>query len=139
GYNLLLTSTSLDPERELNSVRALARRRIDGLILLLSYTEQVLQEIDPLIQRRKPLVLVKKTMAGVDVVNPGHDTGAQAVMAHLLELGHRRIGLVYGVASTELGSERLEAYHEGLQNAGIPLDESLIAYCGTTLEAGYRA
>ncbi len=139
GYNLLLTSTSLDPERELSSVRALARRRIDGLILLLSYTNQVLQEIDPLIKRRKPLVLVKESMPGVDVVNPGHDEGAKAIMEHLLELGHRRIGLVYGVANSELGTERLEAYCEGLAAAGIPVDESLIAYCGTTLEAGYRA
>jgi LacI family transcriptional regulator len=140
GYNLLFTSTSLDPERERQSVRALARRRIDGLILLLSYYDKdVLGEINTLVERRRPLVLVNEMIEGVDVIHTGHAQGARDLMAHVLGLGHRRIGLIHGVAHRGLGAERMAAYCEGLQQAGIALDERLISYCGTTLQAGYDA
>jgi LacI family transcriptional regulator len=54
-------------------------------------------------------------------------------------LGHRRIGLFYGVAIPELARDRLGAYRRALQEAGLPLSEELIEYCGPTLADGYKA
>jgi DNA-binding LacI/PurR family transcriptional regulator len=60
-------------------------------------------------------------------------------MDYLLSLGHRRIGMVYGVASLGLAVDRLEPYREALQKAGLPADENLVAYCGPSIEDGYQS
>jgi DNA-binding LacI/PurR family transcriptional regulator len=61
------------------------------------------------------------------------------VMTHLLSLGHKRIGFVYGIAVHSLGTDRLFAYQESLRAAGLPVDPGLIVECGPTIEDSYRA
>jgi DNA-binding LacI/PurR family transcriptional regulator len=56
-----------------------------------------------------------------------------------LSLQHRRIGLIYGIAVPELGNDRLFAYRESLQAAGLPIDPDLVVQCGPTIEDSYNA
>ena len=37
------------------------------------------------------------------------------------------------------GQDRLNAYRDALESAGLTFNENLIEPCGTTLEAGYEA
>lgn len=141
GYDVLLMSASLNPERELHSVQTLSRRRIDGLILLLTYYDHLRHELEALVRQRKPLALIGTSASTVDIARTSYKAGAVAVMKHLLELGHCRIGLIYGGSSVypEQGTDRLVAYRQGLQSAGIAADDDLIQYCGTTIDEGYKA
>jgi LacI family xylobiose transport system transcriptional regulator len=66
---------------------------------------------------------------------PTHDTpsvgatnwngGVQAAR-HLLDLGHRRIGVISGPVGYLVASARLEACRAALDTAGVPLDERLV-------------
>src|SRR5690606_20066435 len=58
---------------------------------------------------------------------------------HLIELGHRRIGFVYGVTIPAQGYDRLQAYRQTLEETGIGFDESLVRHCGERMEDGYEA
>ncbi|MBZ0303423.1 MAG: LacI family transcriptional regulator [Anaerolineae bacterium] len=136
-YDLLLISSSLDVDREMHSIRALSRRRIDGLILIVSYFEEVRAEIQQSHQHR-PVVLLNTFIEGFDYVQIQSDVGVHDLMTHLLGLGHRRIGFVYGVANPQIGRNRLMLYEQALQQAGLRVDDRLIATCGTTVEDGYR-
>ena len=49
-------------------------------------------------------------------------------MAHLLALGHRRIGLVAGLPESFTGRERLEGYREALARAGMAEDPELVQF-----------
>lgn len=141
GYDLFLSSTSLDPDRELAAVRALMRGRIDGLILILTYRGLLDPELQMLAHTRNPLVLVGASPGSecrCDMVTPGLASGAPEMMRYLIGLGHRRIGFIFGVAAPELGADRLDAYRRELAAAGEPVDESLIVRCGPRLEDGYR-
>jgi LacI family transcriptional regulator len=60
-------------------------------------------------------------------------------MSYLLSLGHRRIGLIYGVGGHELAEDRLQPYRASLESVGIPIDEALIMECGPTIEDGHQA
>jgi DNA-binding LacI/PurR family transcriptional regulator len=60
-------------------------------------------------------------------------------MSHLIELGHKRIGFVYGVTIPAQGFDRLKAYQEALEKAGLPYDETLVYHCGELMEDGYQA
>ena len=147
NFDLLLATTSLDPDREIHFVDALSRRRIDGMILLLTYPDRVKTRIEALAKSQMPLVIVGSLLSeadpalavSFDCAEPNYYDGALQAMRHLIGLGHQRFGFVYGVADPRLGTDRLRAYRESLESAGLPFDEDLIEPCGTTLEAGYQA
>ena len=59
----------------------------------------------------------------VDCVVADDRLATQEAMAHLMALGHRRIGLIFGVAGVamaEMALDRLLPYQESLQAAGLP-------------------
>jgi LacI family transcriptional regulator len=142
GYDLLLTSASLNPDRELDCMRALLRGRVDGLVLSLTFPELLDEEARLLARRRCPVVVPgggDERLRDLDCVEPDYADGAVHMMERLLALGHRRIGLVHGVAQPELGSERLRAYRDVLAAAGLPYDGDLVDRCGSTIADGYAA
>ncbi|HTP00208.1 MAG TPA: LacI family DNA-binding transcriptional regulator [Anaerolineales bacterium] len=64
--------------------------------------------------------------------------GALDAMEYLLGLGHRRIGFVSGRDELESANRRLKGYQDALANAGIPMDEGLIASGDYTTETGAK-
>jgi LacI family transcriptional regulator len=139
GYDLLLASTALDAERESTMMNALSRRRIDGLILMLTHSTLLNREFDRLAKKRMPMVVMGEYVPLLDMVQHGYDQAALTVMRHLIDLGHRRIGLVYGVDSQQHGTERLEAYQQALIASGIPINPHFVIKCGGKIEEGYQA
>ncbi len=141
GYNLLLSSTTLNDEYAVDIFKELARRRFDGLILASSFildSDEAQATLDHIRKRGLPLVELSENY-GVDSVSADYRDATKEVMAYLLSLGHRRIGLIYGVGGHELGEDRLQPYRDSLDAAGIPVESDLIVECGPTIEDGYRA
>jgi LacI family transcriptional regulator len=75
------------------------------------------------------------------VVNPRfpsiHATnyrGALDAMQYLLSLGHQRIGYISGRSELESTTRRLSGYRDALEQAGLPVDETLIAAGDYTTE-----
>lgn len=141
GYHLLLSSIALNVEYGEDIFRDLSRRRIDGLILASSFvgqSEEVKKIISRLLKRRFPIVEVSNYV-NIDCVVSDYRAVTMEVMAHLLSLLHRRIGLIYGVGTPELAEDRLQPYQASLRAAGLPVDQELIVTCGPTIEDGYQA
>jgi LacI family transcriptional regulator len=145
GYRLLLSSMDLDTEYGTGAFQDLAGRRIDALILMGALVEQsaaAKELLDQILQRGVPIVEISdkpEPEHAVDRVVSDYQAAAAAAMAHLLELNHRRIGLVYGVAPAVAATDRLEPYHAALAAAALPHDPALVVTCGPTIEEGYRA
>ncbi len=139
GYNLLLAHSSLTPEQESQSIRELAEQRVDGLVMLIGFK----QLSDPVLQQlrasHRPVVVLTSTPFEFDYVIQGYGEGTRALMKHLLEFGHQRIGFVLGVTTLSQGIDRLDAYRQALAEAGLPYDETLIQQCGEFIEDGYQA
>ncbi len=53
-------------------------------------------------------------------------SGALAATRHLLELGHRRIGVITGPAGFLASRARLDGFRAALDTAGVPFDERLM-------------
>ena len=90
--------------------------------------------IDWLIRRRLPLVFVDQTpAAGIASVNVEDRSGARAAAQHLVDLGHRRVGILtagadgpYGLVADPFASraayaprQRMLGWHDALDRAGI--------------------
>src|SRR5688572_8527741 len=141
GYHLLLSSTTMNDEYAVEIFKDLARRRFDGLIIASSFILESQEAQDTLDQVRKrglPIVEMDENY-GVDSVFADYHKATKEMMSYLLSLGHRRIGLIYGVGGHELGEDRLQPYQAALKAAGIQVQAELIADCGPAIEDGYQA
>lgn len=139
GYSLHLTHHPLDFQQEASTIRALTRQPVDGFILLAAAKYLLPRLTDYLRKAGRPIVEITSAKAEFDHVVHAYNGGTRALMSHLLELGHRRIGFVYGIARDVQGFDRLHTYRKALEDAGLPVDNTLEAHCGETLEEAYRA
>jgi LacI family transcriptional regulator len=139
GFSVLLSHNTLTPEQETQSIRELAEQRVDGLILSIGFKEPSEQVMSQLRRSSRPIIEISGTASEFDYVHQGYGAGAHALMAHLIELGHKRIGFVYGVTVEAQGLDRLVAYRQALENAGIPYDDTLIDHCGSLMNDGHES
>jgi LacI family transcriptional regulator len=67
----------------------------------------------------------------------GHDRlGAEAMGAHLVELGHRRIGFISGLPSFRSSHERRGGFEDALNKAGLQLEPNYVVQGAYTFESG---
>jgi LacI family transcriptional regulator len=100
GYSMLLTNSESEPEMDAEHVGLLERRRVDGLLLSLA-AEDHGATLAALTRLQIPVVLIDRDLPAnvrASVVLSDHRHGMRAAVEHLLDLGHRRIGLVAGGA-----------------------------------------
>jgi len=141
GYHLLLSSTTLNDEYAVDIFKDLAQRRFDGLILVSSFileSDEAQTTLARIRKRKLPIVELSEYY-GVDSVSTDYREATKEVMSYLLSLGHRRVGLIYGVGGHELAEDRLKPYRASLESAGVSVDEDLIMECGPTIEDGRLA
>jgi LacI family transcriptional regulator len=143
GYSLLLATTAMDRERERHAFDTLVQQRLDGLIPLFTYPEDFVVDLKMLKRRHIPVAISTSGAPfpdiEADLVHMHFEDAARELMDHLLGLGHRRIALIRGVGRSELASDRMMAYRQVLETAGIAFDPRLLVLCGNTLEDGFRA
>lgn len=137
GYMMLFVDTHDDPEQELRVVTALHHRRVDGMVLAPSNGSKAL---DYLHANQIPTVLVDRMMSeqfdqvGVDNAQP-----TQALIAHLIAHGHRRIGFIAGREGFSTTDERVAGYRAALQAAGLAFDAQLLVNGGSNTQPARQA
>jgi LacI family transcriptional regulator len=139
GYTLLLGNTDDNQERERIYLSTLHAEGVAGIILVTS--DGRTPEFQRLLKAKVPLVVIDRVPAGlnVDAVTVANWEGAREAAAHLIDLGHRRIGLIGGPAHLSTASERQAGYEEALRAAGYASAPELIKYGDFRQTGGYRA
>jgi len=139
---ILITFNSDDrPDRERQLLSALRTRRVDGILLVAATTEGDLSHIQCVIESGIPIVAVDRVLKTlpVDCLTVDNAAGADDCVRHLIECGHRRIGIITGPPHLPVARDRLEGYRIALANAGLPFDERLVRDGGFRAEGGYSA
>jgi|WetSurMetagenome_2_1015567.scaffolds.fasta_scaffold160116_2 LacI family transcriptional regulator len=147
GYHLLISNLSSTREYSESILRDLLSQRIDGLILPDTYYIQDKTLTKTITQPRFSLhhfpVLElsdqPKSEYMVDTVQSNYRESTRDLIAHLVALGHRRFGFIFGVAFPELGQDRLRAYEEAHHAADLPVIPQYLLNCKDSIEDGYRA
>ncbi len=140
GYQVLVASHDYEPAREVDLLRAIVERGVDGIVLV--GTDHADGVYDLQRQYGLPYVL----SWAVDETRPGQCVGfsyldaAQRMAGLVVERGHRRIALCPGIAD---GNERVRARIEGTRAAlkahGLVLREDWIVERPFTFEGGRSA
>jgi LacI family transcriptional regulator len=137
GYVLMLVNTGRTGELRGHGVQALLERQVDGVVFATMAHEIV--DLPEEVGRTPAVALdARPRVDSIPYVVPDEFGGAQAVVAELLDAGHRRIGHITDRHSSPPAKLRVQAYLEVLQRAGLPADPRLVVADDTDHEGGYR-
>jgi DNA-binding LacI/PurR family transcriptional regulator len=143
GLATILCNTHGSAQRELDYVRMLLERRVEGMVFISAEITDVRGEHShyaQLLDRGARLVFVNGGSEALEVTTVGVDERAAGRIAteHLIELGHERIGFVagrrYALPTREKSLGRLDA----LRAAGLD-SEGLVAHAEFSVSGGREA
>ncbi|MBB1256916.1 LacI family DNA-binding transcriptional regulator, partial [Streptomyces sp. OF3] len=140
GYDLLLYNLGTPEARKRFFTKLPARKRVDAVLSLLIPDEE---EAAALRSLGVPLATtVGGAREGFTAVGIDDHAGATSAVRHLVNLGHRRIGMISGASEPlhwTTPVQRRQAYLDVLADAGIVHDPALEVDGGYTVEGGEHA
>jgi LacI family transcriptional regulator len=137
GQFAIVATTDDKPDAGREAAETLLNRGVDGLILSTSRLDDDFPE--ELERRGVNYVLTLRT-DGNSPASVGDDQlGGYLATRHLIDLGHRRIGLIAGPSYASSAVQRLKGYRQALSEAGIPIDVDLIVASTFGIDSGDEA
>ncbi len=138
GYGMLMGDTRMDRAREAHYDRLVRSGQVDGVMLL---TGRLPHPDFAGLDARIPITLICNDIPGLEglpVIEIENREAARSLVAHLVGLGHRRIGHAIGPTDNVEAWYRLDGYRTALADAGLAEDESIVWQGAFTFEAGVR-
>lgn len=133
----LLSNNNESLEKQGAFIDTMREYNVDGLIICPAVATPV-ATIRRLKSLRIPFVFLSRRIGGIkaDYVSNDNVRGLRMATEHLLSLGHRRVAMICASTRTSTGRERLKGYTSALQDAGLPVDPSLIVEGAPTRRDG---
>jgi LacI family transcriptional regulator len=126
GKMVFLADTREVAARELDVVRSLHQRRVDGIILAPSGGSRE-HALHYLMQNKVPTVLVDRCVAPeFTQIGVENTLAIHQLVDHLAGLGHHHIGMIGGQAGIATTIERVTAYKRALALHKHPFDPSFL-------------
>ncbi len=139
GYTLIVGNSDYQTEKEETYFRTFCEKRVDGLLLTINPTRP------PDYLRRHnftetPVVYINRVYRGVggDAVLTDNVGGSREAVRHLLQCGHRRIGIITGPLNLTMAKRRLRGYEHALAECGIGPEADLIREGHYDVKSGYE-
>lgn len=128
GYRLIICINKGDPGTDRECLNALLQQRVDGIVHVPCAPEgaRLVRDSGSSI----PIVELNRCSDGglFDAVIPDDREGTLQLTRHLLDLGHRRIGMIVGPQMMSTTRARVSGFHEAFREAGVPFEERWIGY-----------
>lgn len=137
-YFPLFVDGQWDPELEAAAIRTLLNRQVDGLVLI-GGTSSAKQLRD--LVGDKPTVVVARSLSGWEdrcIHIDNIEAGLKATR-FLIELGHRDIAHISGIADHQDARDRLAGYKQALKEAGIKFNPRWVAEGNFSSQSGVIA
>lgn len=137
GYDILLTTSDTGKEDVRTLTRMIHGKRVDGVLLLSSRMQDPLMQV--LQENPFPAALVGRPMMELPIawVNNDNVHACYQATKHLIGLGHSRIGFLGGDEGLLVTRDRLQGYHQALDESGIPTDRRLMFSSSFMEQGGY--
>ena len=138
-YNIILSNSDENEEKELHLFNTMLGKQVDGLIFMgADITERHLEEF-----KKSPVPVV---LAGsleesgqIPSVNIDYEAAAYDGTVKLIESGHRRIGLVIGDFKESINVKKLAGFKRALEENGITFEDGWVVEADYSYESGLQA
>ncbi len=141
GYHVILVNTSRNYEEEVEGIRMLLERRVDGL--LIAPNQQRYDDLNELRRLGVPFVImgrhVKEFEGVVPMVYSDEREGGYFATKHLVERGCKRIAFVGAQPYNTASQERYEGYVMALKEYGVEVNDNLVKTGGIEIDGGYKS
>ncbi|OEG00012.1 catabolite control protein A [Vulcanibacillus modesticaldus] len=140
NYNIILSNSDKNLEKELNLINTLLEKQVDGLLFMGGEVTE--QHVDIFQSSTVPVVLAatkdpKNIFPSVDI---DHFQAAKDAVMAFIEAGHRKIAFISGQLTDPLtGYARFQGYKKALDEANIPFDERYVKIGNYHYESGMEA
>lgn len=138
GYSLFLCNTQNEPEKIQNHLDMLIKKRVDGILVMCSeYTRNSLELFNA---TNIPMVVMDwgKAHEKNDRIIDNNFNGAYLATRHLIDNGHKDIGVISGYLTKTICSERLEGFIKAMKEANLPIREEWILEGDFEPESGFE-
>jgi LacI family transcriptional regulator len=142
GYTLVLGNSEYDSERESSYLELVRSQQLAGAIYCLGdEMSPILAEIQRAVEEGLSVVLVHSPMPRVPTVCADNRQGGRLAAQHLLDLGHREIGIISALPLDEGMADREAGFLDVLREAGMAVDRAAVPtmYGNHQIEGGRQA
>lgn len=141
GYSVIICDCHTNEALECDAVQFLLSKRVDGIINMAVCKDG--RHLRPALHANVPIVLIDRQLpalnAAVDCVLIDNEAAAHTATAHLLDNGHRHIGIIVGPGDVFTSQHRLHGYQEALKRVRAVCSQNLTAYGDYTVQGGYES
>ena len=127
NYNLIISSSDENAEKEIELINMLRDRQVDGLII--STTQKNSAFFSQMKKENYPFVLIDRNMpkASFNFVGCDNYSGTYDATNHILDNGYKKVGLLK-ISPTHLSSikERELGYRAAFKNRGLRINNKFI-------------
>jgi len=128
GYDIIITHSAENYEKEAKNVLNLFHKRVDGVIASLSFNTKNLDHFKPFFEKNIPVIFfdrVEESSEQTHVIIDNYKCGYTATK-HLLEQGCRRIVMLTSSLKRNVYGQRHRGYTDALADAGIGYNKNLV-------------
>ena len=141
NYQIFLTNTSDSFEKEKAVIEALRAKRVDGILISTSLTNNDYSFYKRLVESGLPMVFFDRCISdvGISCIGVNDKSASRQITEHLIHKGYKRIGYLSGPKQLSIGKDRFEGFMEAMLLHNLPVDENLIIENGFNEKGGYHA
>jgi LacI family transcriptional regulator len=142
GYTLVLGNSEYDPTREAAYLELVRSQQLAGAIYCLGdEMSPILPELQRAVEEGLAVVLVHSPMRSVPTICADNRQGGRLAAQHLLELGHREIGIISALPLDEGMADREGGFLDVLRESGMAVDRAAVPamYGNHQIEGGRQA
>lgn len=138
GYQILLTNTNLNPEKEIEYLKLLKGRHVDGIILSATNINRPL--VEEIYQLNIPFVTVGQYISGLANVLFDDYNASKDMVNFMINKGHQHIAFI-GVDEKDraVGQLRKSGYIDAMKENHLPVEDSWIQKGIFDVDSGYQS
>mgnify|MGYP001248607447 CR=1 FL=1 len=128
GYNVVISQSNDEWEKEQRIVRSMLANRVDGLIISIAMKTTRFDHLQLFADKKIPLVFFDRIVKEIDSDRVVVDdfNGGYKITKHLIEQGCKRIAHLTGPLNLQTYSDRKQGYMQALRDYGQKIDDELI-------------
>lgn len=141
NYQLILTHSAEDTEREKAALETLRSKRVDGIMISCSQFTKDLSYFEELRSSGLPVVFFDRCLdgAGFSCVGVDDKDAANKITQHLIDHGYKKIAHLKGPQGLSIGKKRLQGYREAMKEHQLEIADEWILESGLQEKSGYEA
>lgn len=141
GYEIILTVSQENPEREIQHIQTLLAMRVDGLII--SVTENTIDYtiFDTIRKSGLPITFIDRIipLKEFNTITNDDYSGAFTATEQAIQCGYKKLGTIGGYQHTNIGRDRLKGFKDALKKHKLPIYPERIILGGFGDDDGYKS